>query len=410
MLPTLIPVLAMVLIGVQCQTEGHVTAPPPDDDDQTAETPFREVTGTHIPASALIGPSMDAHPADVDADGDLDIFVACEFCSNILLINDGEAHFDDESAFRLPRTRRDSEDIGVADFDEDGDLDVIFVSEDDRTNELYLNNGRGFYEDASDRLSVQGTSNAVLVTDLNGDGHADILIGNNGQNAALMGDGTGHFSDATSEFLPAIRDVTQDIELGDIDSDGDLDLVVGNEDTNRLLLNDGTGRFIDVTEERLPARSTVEETREADFGDVDGDGDLDIVFANINAFVPNADPQNRLLLNDGAGFFTDATAERLPRLNNRSFDADFVDVDADGDLDLITSDAKQGAVFSEPVRIFENDGTGYFTDQTASILPAHVIGKWFDAEAADFNNDGHIDLYFASQGSIDRLMLGRVDN
>lgn len=349
---------------------------------------------------------MDARPADLDNDGDLDIVIAVEFGTNLLFLNDGTGRFTYDAS-RFPNTRHDSEDIGIADFDNDGDLDIVFVSEDDRVNELYLNDGSATFTDASDRFPVTGTSNAVLVTDVDGDGTPDILIGNNGQNTVLLNDGTGHFTDATRERLPTINDSTQDLELGDVDGDGDLDLLVGNEDANRLLLNDGSGVFSDASERLVIAEGRGEETREADLGDVDGDGDLDILFANINAFVPNANPQNRLLLNDGTGHFTDVTATHLPASPERSFDGDFVDLDADGDLDILTSNSVPGGGTPARFSALINDGTGRFTNNTATILPPTAQGNGFDAEAADFNGDGKLDLYLASRGRVDRLLLGR---
>lgn len=254
-------------------------------------------------------------------------------------------------------------------------------------------------------MPVTGTSNAVVVADINGDEAPDILIGNNGQNNVLINDGIGHFRDETAARLPALEDVTQDLELGDVDGDGDADLVVGNEDRNRLLLNDGTGVFTDVSKERIPLREAPEETREADFGDVDGDGDLDLFFANTAAFVENALPQNRLLLNDGTGHYADAT-DRLPADDDRSFEADFLDINQDGDLDIITGNSNnpnfQG---KSPFRVLLNDGEGNFGDGTAEVLPAGTEGSGFDAEFADFNGDGQPDLYLSSRGTSDLLLF-----
>ena len=369
---------------------------------------YRDVSSTHIPVAHLTGLSMDAMSADVDGDGDLDILVANEHRPNILLLNDGSGVFSNASD-RLPDADRDSEDIGIADFDRDGDLDVVVVSEDDQINELYFNDGSGRFTDEGARLPTTGTSNAVQVADISGDGAADILIGNNGQNVALINDGAGGFMDQTAARLPALTDVTQDLELGDVDGDGDLDLLVGNEDRNRLLINDGAGVFADESAARIPVRSTSELTREADFGDVDGDGDLDILFANTSGFESAGhDQQDRILINDGSGFFTDETAERLPGSDSRSFEGDLIDLDGDGDLDVITGNLGRGGSL-EPYRVFLNDGTGRFTEGTDEVLPSGIVGAGFDVEQADFDRDGRLDLYLADRGNADRLLLRRVD-
>lgn len=391
--------LALCLIA-GCNTADDAASP---SGVQTETALFHDVTDSHLPTEALGGLSMDAKPADLDADGDLDLVIANEFRPNILLLNDGSGRFSDASE-RLPAAEHDSEDVGIADFDGDGDLDVIVVTEDDQTNEFYLNDGSATFTDAGDRWPVTGTSNAVVVADLNGDDAPDILVGNNGQNNALINDGSGQFTDATGARLPAREDVTQDLELGDVDGDGDADLIVGNEDDNRLLLNDGSGVFTDAPD-AIPLRDAPEETREADFGDVDGDGDLDLFFANVQLFVDGADPQNRLLLNDGTGRFTDATANDLPTDTLRALDGDFVDVDADGDLDIITANVRspENDIRSAPYQVWRNDGSGVFS--AVGLLPQSATGRGLDIEAADYNGDGRVDLFLASRGTIDRLLL-----
>ena len=77
---------------------------------------YGDVSATHLPGGLLSGLSMDAGVADLDADGDLDIVIANEFRPNILLLNDGTGRFSDGSS-RLPGASRDSEDVGIADFD-----------------------------------------------------------------------------------------------------------------------------------------------------------------------------------------------------------------------------------------------------------------------------------------------------
>ncbi len=313
---------------------------------------FNDVTHTHLPSADLHGLSMDARFADVDQDDDLDLIIANEFRPNLLLLNDGAGRFTNVSATHLPQTRRDSEDVGVADFDRDGDLDIVIVSEDDQVNELYLNDGHGRFADASVRISVTGISNAVLVTDIDLDGDADILIGNKGQNVVLINNGTGFFTDETAQRLPLRRDVTQDLELGDVDGDSDRDLLVGNEGANRLLINIGGGFFRDASADRLPLIAEPEETREADFGDIDGDGDLDIMTANLDSV---------------AGF----------PANTR-------------------------------YRVYLNDGQGAFTEATDRFFSPDVTGNGLDIEAADVNGDERLDLYLTSRGGTDRLLLNRM--
>jgi hypothetical protein len=136
--------------------------------------------------------------------------------------------------------------------------------------------------------------------------------------------------------------------------------------------------------------------------DVDGDGDLDLYFAYV-AFVAGADPQDRLLVNDGRGFFGDQTAARLPADRSLTVDAEFVDVDRDGDLDLVTTqflDAK-------PYRVSLNDGAGVFTEATGSVFPSGLKGEGIDAEVADFDGDGRLDVYFCSYRGPDSMILAR---
>ncbi len=367
---------------------------------------YKDVTETHLPYKDLQQLSMDAGIADLDADGDFDILIANEHRPNILLINDGNGKFSNESATRIPQVPHDSEDIGIADFDGDSDLDIIVVSEDDQTNELYLNKGDGTFENAGDRIPVTGTSNSVVVFDFNGDGAEDVMIGNNGQNNILINDGKGFFKDETETRLGLFTDVTQDITLADIDNDGDVDVLLGNEDANRILINNGKGFFEDQSADRLPYRSELEETREVVVADIDSDGDMDILYGNVQAFVANASRQNRLLRNDGKGFFTDITGTHLPGDNNRCFGVAFLDLDRDGDADIITGNTN-GARFAgdSPFSVYLNDGKGLYQEST-EVLPENIKGRGFDIDFEDFNGDGIKDLFLSNRGSQDFLLFG----
>ncbi len=358
------------------------------------ELPFRDVTETNLDVSGLGSNTMDAAVVDIDLDGDPDIILAIEFGPNIILINDGQGAFTNERT-RLPTASHDSEDIAIADFDSDGDPDIIFVSEDDQTNEYYWNNGDGTFQVADPALPTSGTSNAVETADIDQDGDPDVIIGNAGNNVVLINNGEGVFTDESADRLEMPNSTTQDIELTDVDGDGDLDLIEANETANTISLNDGNG-FFTYASDLLP--EVVDQTREVDLGDIDNDGDPDIFFANVD-FGGFGNPQNRLLLNDGSGRFTEIT-DRLPSSAFRTVDADFVDLNNDGFLDLLSGNRFNGN--EKLVLINTNEG---FVDQTESYFPS-IDMYVFDFQVADFNQDGIKDIYLCGFRGEDKLFFG----
>ncbi len=363
--------------------------------------------------------SMDVRAADLDGDGDLDIVLANEFQANTILTNDGNGQFSNNTLESLPQEIHDSEDVAIADYDQDGDPDLLFCSEDDITqgwlnvHEFYLNDGNGQFTESSTYQFPDSKANAVIAADLNDDDWPDVLFGNDGQNTLFINDQSGGFTDETSTRLPANSNTTQDLALEDIDDDGDLDLFVGNEDGNKLLINDGTGTFTDETTSRLPQGVNME-TRKATFGDVDLDGDPDLFLANVE-FIPGKNRQNRLYLNDGTGTFTDETATRLPPELELTLDGIFLDVDFDGDPDLITCgiSVANSAIAPAPVDAYFNDGTGIFSKDSEMILGGNYPVKGLGLIAADLNGDGHSDLYVCDRKdnndpTKDLLLLGDV--
>src|SRR5688500_11789803 len=88
---------------------------------------YIDVTATHLPPSTLDTKCLDAAFADVDGDGDLDVFLGNEYQGNLLLENDGAGRLTDVSDDRIPRSARDSENVAAFVFHRYGNIHLIIV-------------------------------------------------------------------------------------------------------------------------------------------------------------------------------------------------------------------------------------------------------------------------------------------
>lgn len=380
-----------------CGGSGGDTATPPAPVPPPSAA-FADVSTANLPVASLAGRCMDADHGDVDGDGDVDLVLAQEIARNIVLLNDGTGSFTLANG-AVNGGFGDNEDVRLADFDGDGDLDMFTAHEDDAVHSLLINDGSGVFTEVAGVIPVNSIANAAEVIDLNGDTRPDILLGNAGTNIVLLQLANGTFIDETAN-RPVGGGTTQDLLLIDIDGDSDPDLLSANELDNALLVNDGNGFFADETATRLPANDG--ETREADAADVDRDGDLDIILGNVS-FNSGRPPQNRLLLNNGSGVFVDATASNLAGLVNQSssFTIRFMDIDNDGDADVLSprNDLGQGG----DIEVWLNDGTGIFSPASSSPFSVPPSGSTFDIEVVDLNADGKDDIYFCHRTGTDQL-------
>ena len=347
--------------------------------------------GTFFDATAELMPKDDDNTfamavgdADGDSAPDLVFGNLGTREQNRLYLNDGGGKFVSATASRLPPNSDRTRAVALGDVDGDNDVDLVIGNEiQSSQNQLYLNDGKGGFTDASaGRLPRSGSDTAaVLLGDVDGDADLDLVVGNAGQSRLYRNDGTGTFSDVTATHLPARTIRTEALALGDVDGDDDLDLILGNGgfllQQNRLYLNDGTGTFTDVTAERLPLVARGDQTLAVALGDVDGDADLDLVIGNQGQ-------QNLLYLNDGTGTFTDATAGRLPLAVDNTYSVVLGDVDGDTDLDIVTGEFGQN-------HLLLNDGDGTFTDVTAAQLPVDANATT-ELALGDVDRDGDLDL------------------
>lgn len=251
--------------------------------------------------------------------------------------------------------------------------------------------------------------NGAASSDFDGDGRWDLFVPSTDRSFLYRNAGDGTFDDATEAW--GLGD-----ELGgtgalffDYDADGDNDLVVSHVgwtrgdgtpggDAMRLYRNDD-GRFTDVSEEagldgRHVAFSLVG-------GDFDGDGWVDLYVCSYNrmdAVYPdswyhaeNGTP-NALYRNRGDGTFEEVAADWGADDDRWTFAAAAADFDEDGDLDLyLANDYGDNA-------LLENQGDGRFLDRAAD-LDVLDPGNGMATTWGDVDRDGRLDLYVANMSS-----------
>lgn len=243
-----------------------------------------------------------------------------------------------------------------------------------------------------------GDTRAIIAADLDGDGDVDLLVGNFAQaNDLFENRGDGNFSSIASDVLTTPTEVTFGMTAGDIDGDGDLDLAManGSGNTNGLYRNNGppggpwAGRFTHLSSD--PVSAGAADSYAARFVDVDGDGDADLVFAN-------RDLPNFMYLNSGSGSFTEVTTGLVVTENANSRDVTAGDLDGDGDFDLVFANSND-----EPNFIYINQG-GSQSGTPGSFLrlpfgnPAtDAADKSYGATLADIDGDGDLDLFVANR-------------
>ena len=307
--------------------------------------------------------------------------------------------FDDVTDTHVPVSKYlHALDVALVDVDGDGDLDAVLAVE-MGPNRLYINDGQARFTWKQGALGTKAhDSEHVLSTDFNRDGYPDLIFAAEEDHAhqLFLGGPGGVFTEA-SDRLPQMSE-GNGLAVGDVNGDGLPDIVVGNSAEERpgkprasaqnfLWLNDPKqpGTLIDATATHLPAYE--DDTQDIAVVDVDGDGDLDMVVANES-------PPNRLLLNDGKGHFREASKglQFLTPMETR--EVHVFDANGDGRSDILflnlTSNNKKWDKDPQ-ARLLINKGRGKFRDETKSRLPANRFSSW-GGMVMDFNHDGDPDL------------------
>ncbi|HLU49270.1 MAG TPA: CRTAC1 family protein [Planctomycetota bacterium] len=386
---------------------------------------------------------------DVDGDGWLDLWVGAfagdDTKPSILLLN-REGTFE-PARDEILRLLGCASGAVFADLDNDGDVDLYVsnVSKDrgppgsDATNRLFRNDGEGRFVEVSARagLSPQGLKGrSVAVLDFDGDGLLDLAVGEDHAYGAkrrsrlFRNKGDLRFEDATEDAGLPDELCGLGVAAGDLDGDGWPDLLfAGRDASNVIFLNDGHGRFREAPGSRdaLAWRFTTGDDFAcgAALGDLDGDGRLDVVLGQhfkrpwidpvpVRAWVQRDAAGGTLVLEE----ITDRAG--LVPLPMKAPHIEVEDFDNDGRIDVSTSIIKLAAGKASPV-VFEGEGLrdglprfrAHALDwndfPTADDQATRSTGEFFEkmlrdrkidyaaaGPVADFDRDGRLDILFVS--------------
>ena len=324
------------------------------------------------------GYGMGVAAADVDNDGDQDLYVT-NAGSNRLLRNEGEsgvfADITDAAGVGDPRWGTS---CAFLDYDGDGDLDIFaanYVDFDIFDNPACKRGKHRSYCDPDTYDPVE-----------------DVLYRNQ----------DGRFEDVTRASGISLAGRGLGVALADYDRDGDTDIYVANDGTMNFLYENQLGSFSEAgfyAGGRYNADGLAEAGMGVDFGDVQNDGWPDLFVTNFT------NETNTLYVGDGHGELHDLTGTfelAAPSLVPLGFGARFLDYDNDGFLDLfvanghvmdIIAEVNPELSYPQPNQMFRNLGGERFSETSAALgagLEHAAVSR--AAAVADYDNDGDPDL------------------
>jgi enediyne biosynthesis protein E4 len=308
--------------------------------------------------------------------------------------------------------------ITVADLEGDGVPEVLLANLD---VQLFQVGPTGWTEIGAERFPKHGElfTRAIAPADYDGDGDLDLLIVNATSDLLWRNDGTGHFVDVSNESgMPVDAAPGQSAVWADADGDADLDLFVSNRMfgygpsppdpayANVFYENLGNGTFRDRSE-LFSEDALLGYTFVAGFDDLDADLDPDLYVVNDFGGMVYG---NRYLRNDstlGDLSFTDATEGSGLELDINGMGLALGDLDGDEIPDMVVTD------WGHIHLMDSTDGVWFDTSEANGVRPNLGEDRWLSwgVELVDLDNDGRSDIptVFAPNGEEGPTILKGVN-
>ncbi len=299
--------------------------------------------------------------------------------------------------------------LAVIDMNDDGLDDIVRL---DDARDLYVEyqrqDGSMFETLPFGAVTTQGQW-SMCIGDVDNNGTNEILSGGAYNGLTLMNSGVDGDISMIDELEESSNVFVQGSNFVDINNDGFLDVFACHDDgASYIWVNDGNGNFsVNTDLIDLSIGGSLGENASGNYGsiwsDIDSDGDIDLYIAKCRQGVSNpADHRriNKLYINDGEGNYTEESAARGLDIGWQSWTADMQDINNDGHFDVFVTNHD----FQSQMLI--NDGAGNFTELANTGIT--VNGLPIQGVMRDFNNDGWVDVLVA--GSTSQLFLNNRDS
>ena len=356
---------------------------------------------------------------DMDNDGDQDLVIGSSYLpgnkSMHYYVNDGQFNFTPSVLTGINPSLAEVTPTFI-DVNNDGNEDIVIGADDGKLYYFKRTGATSFEEQTGANNPFasfyHGQYSSPSAADFDNDGDKDLVVGfsdNLLDFAYIENKGNGIFEEKVSFDNPfGGASVISDSApyFVDIDGDGDDDMVIGSSDNSDPFLRyfkNEDGKYSEVIANNPFSGATVGNVFVPSFVDIDGDGDRDLVATADNGDMTYID----YFKNEGGSYVKqDILGGPFENVYVGEGRGDFSDIDKDGDYDFIATDRRwEMGDYRYFIRFFENTGTptsAVFTERTGSANPLNVVLEDFELfpRFYDIDHDGDLDALIGESGNV----------